>query len=287
MGVIGLSGNLTAVFVFGRPQPYQKNFHVFMCFLAISDLLYIIMAILVFVLPALSSSYKNNGYYQYVVPLAIPVVQVSMTASVYFTMAITLERYLTVCHPFYTISREWPTKTIVSTISLFAIIYNIPKFFEIKTEYEECTLTRLYLQDEGENWVLDVTANCSGQIHNITPSKVADYFSIQNEAQGAHGIAAGLPSLMQNETTNFTNYCIQARQLRLNSYYVQIYAVYMNFFINGLGPFTLLIVLNILIIKELKKMQVDLAPVAHNSLRAHRSTNHYKDEHAIPQGKYN
>lgn len=256
-----------------------------MCFLAIFDLLYIIVAILVFVLPAFCSSYKTNGYHHHIAPLAIPMGQVSMTGSIYFTMGITIERYLTVCHPFYTISREWPTKTIVSGISLFAIIYNIPKFMEIRTEYEECTLTRLYQQDEGEHWVSNVTANCSGYIHTINPSKVKDYFPIQNETEEAAGIGVESPSPLQNETTTFINFCIQARKLRLNSYYVQIYAVYMNFFINGLGPFTLLIVLNILIIKELKKIGLDLAPAASNSSVTHNSVDHYKEEQPNSQGK--
>ena len=50
-------------------------------------------------------------------------------------MAITVERYLTVCHPFYKLSHEWPTKYYIIPIFCFSFIYNIPKFFELKTHY--------------------------------------------------------------------------------------------------------------------------------------------------------
>jgi hypothetical protein len=50
-------------------------------------------------------------------------------------MAITVERYLTVCHPFYKLSHEWPAKYYVIPIFSFSFLYNIPKFFELKTQY--------------------------------------------------------------------------------------------------------------------------------------------------------
>lgn len=61
--------------------------------------------------------------------------QIGLTGSIYFTMAITVERYLTVCHPFYKLSHEWPAKAYIIPIFLFSFLYNIPKFFELKTQY--------------------------------------------------------------------------------------------------------------------------------------------------------
>jgi len=34
-------------------------------------------------------------------PFVLPLAQIGLTGSIYLTMAITLERYFTVCHPFY------------------------------------------------------------------------------------------------------------------------------------------------------------------------------------------
>ena len=61
--------------------------------------------------------------------------KIGLTGSIYFTMAITVERYLTVCHPFYKLSHEWPAKYYIIPIFTFSFVYNIPKFFELKTHY--------------------------------------------------------------------------------------------------------------------------------------------------------
>ncbi len=49
-------------------------------------------------------------------------------------MAITVERYVTVCHPFFRVAHNWPAKAMVFPIVAFAILYNIPKFFELRTK---------------------------------------------------------------------------------------------------------------------------------------------------------
>ena len=56
-----------------------------------------------------------------------------MTGSIYSTLAITVERYLTVCHPFYTVSHRWTAKHYVAPIVAFSFLYNLPKFFELYT----------------------------------------------------------------------------------------------------------------------------------------------------------
>ena len=112
-----------------------------MLYLSISDLTYLIVSILVFVAPHMSVTYKKYGPYQYVVPWAIPIGQISMTASIYFTMAMTLERYLAVCHPFYMISRSSSCSRIILGVAIYSIAYNIPKFFDMETGIENCLIT--------------------------------------------------------------------------------------------------------------------------------------------------
>ena len=91
---LGLVGNIAAIIVFGKPHRLRINFYTFMFYLAIFDLIYVIVAILMFVLPQLSVYYKLNGPLHYVGPLAIPIGQVGMSGSVLFTTAITIERIL-------------------------------------------------------------------------------------------------------------------------------------------------------------------------------------------------
>ena len=65
------------------------------------DLLYILGMILVFSIKELNNDYIVSGVYYYLLPWVLPAIQIGMTGSIYFTMAITVERYVTVCHPFY------------------------------------------------------------------------------------------------------------------------------------------------------------------------------------------
>ena len=67
---------------------------------------------------------------------ALPFAQIGSTGSIYFTIAMTVERYLTVCHPFYHHSHTWPTKLYVLPLLLFSIVYNLPRFFELNVETE-------------------------------------------------------------------------------------------------------------------------------------------------------
>ena len=96
----GLIGNIAAIFDFSKSRKFQKNFYTFMLYLQLFDLVYIIVSVLIFVMPKISISYRLDGPWHYIVPWAIPFGQISLTGSVYFTMIITIERYLTVCKPF-------------------------------------------------------------------------------------------------------------------------------------------------------------------------------------------
>ena len=56
-----------------------------------------------------------------------------ISGSIYFTMAITVERYLSVCHPFYRVRHTWPPWFFVVPIAVFSVVYNLPTFFELTT----------------------------------------------------------------------------------------------------------------------------------------------------------
>ena len=136
VGVIGLFGNTLGIIVFAKLRD-QIKFHRLMILLFFYDNAYIIFSILIFALPQLSNTYKEN-YLKYIVPTALPLVQIALTGSVYSTLAISLERYWVVCNPFYTASHKpWSTKMYILLIVTFSIIFNVPKFLELKTCYDE------------------------------------------------------------------------------------------------------------------------------------------------------
>merc|ERR1719189_1144906 len=108
-----------------------------MILLASFDTAYILLNILLFVVPGMSQHYNRQGYAFLFAPILMPLTQISLTGSVYCTMAISVERYLTVCHPFYTASKNWSAKRYIIPILLFSVIYNLPRFFELSTTYNE------------------------------------------------------------------------------------------------------------------------------------------------------
>ena len=247
----GFIGNVAAILNFGKARTCQKNFYAFMLYLALCDLIYIIVSILLFVLPNLSSDYELNGPWHYVVPWAIPLGQISLTGSVYFTMVITIERYLTVCQPFYMVSRKWRAEPTVAGVILFAIAYNMPKFFEFSTSYEFCSLNRTLSES-----VCTLTINsqsCEKYLRAKKLLKELNYSFCMNFT--SNGAVKNPTSLLNNHSISSFKYSAPASEMRLNSFYVQLYATNLTFFINGIIPFAVIITLNILILKELLKFE--------------------------------
>lgn len=98
----------------------------------------------------------------------------------------TVERYLTVCHPFYHHSHSWPTRCYVLPIILFSLLYNTPRFFEMEI--------RLANETDNSN-----TTNTSDVIEPVTA--------------------------ILNSTNVDVPFELAASQLRLNYYYYTIYLV--------------------------------------------------------------
>ena len=176
IGTFGIIGNVSAIVVFTR-QNLQKSFYALMLSLASFDLVYIITSILCYGIPPLSPEYNKSAIYNYSFAWIRSLAKIAMTGSIYFTMAITFERYVTVCHPFYRVSHSWPTKRLVLLLVAFAILYNIPSFFELRNK---------------------------------------------------------IPT-----------------EMRENEIYKQIYILWLPFLLMCIGPFVLLVALNVLIVREL------------------------------------
>ena len=49
-------------------------------------------------------SMNNHPVYLHLVPILLPLAQVGLTGSIYLTLAIAVERYATVCHPFFKVA---------------------------------------------------------------------------------------------------------------------------------------------------------------------------------------
>ena len=179
----------------------RLKFHCLMIMIFLFDNSYIILNLMILSFPYISDDYKYGDAYCHMLPIVTPLQHISLTGSIYSTMAISIERYLVVCHPFITLSNRWSSKRYIIPIIAFSILYNIPRFFELE--------------------VVEM--------------------------------AAGVPRDPQ-ETTPKPDYSLEYTPMRVNYYYNSIYRGWLNLFVTAIIPFVVLITLNVLIFKTLKKI---------------------------------
>ena len=135
IGSFGIIGNCLLIKMFVKLKE-KLNFHHLMITLAMFDSIFILLCMIVFALPEiLPQDYKTEGYYFYISPKAVALLQVAQTGSVYCTIGISLERYLTVCHPFYFSGKKWSARRYIIPIVLFSVLFNITRFFELRAKY--------------------------------------------------------------------------------------------------------------------------------------------------------
>ena len=218
IGCLGIVGNLCIIGIFTRLRNRQI-FHRLMIMLASFDTLYILFSFFIFSLPSIFKSYDDSAFYNYLLPIILPLNHIALTGSVYSKLSITIERYLIVCHPFYVWSHNWKARVYIIPIIIFSVVYNIPKFFEIET---------IAIISGG---------NSSSNGINVT---IDAYTNV-------------VESSKNHSSEDKLKYGIKATELRLDLDYVSIYLIWTNFIVMCVIPFSILIALNSLTLKGLKK----------------------------------
>ena len=132
IGVLGIIGNIISIPYFGSRITRQKTFYTLLTFLSITDLIVVTTGLLLYAVSKLSIAYKN-GIYGMIAPFLFPIFEIGSTGSIYFTVAVCIERYFVVCRPFWYHEQAIPSRTYTIPILCFSVIYNIPRFFEVKT----------------------------------------------------------------------------------------------------------------------------------------------------------
>ena len=91
-------------------------------------MLYLIIGIIIFGLPAISDWYAKE-IYVYIMPLGYGLGHIGRVGSVFVTVSVTIERYFAIVHP---LKHFRGKKYLLLIPSVMAFVYNIPKFFEFE-----------------------------------------------------------------------------------------------------------------------------------------------------------
>ena len=131
IALLGLVGNMMAISYFGNSKRRRQTFYGLMLVLATLDLLLIVSCFFLFSLPTISEKYKTRPFYHYTILWVLPVAQMCFTGNTYLTVAVSIERYLTICRPLYHRAHSWTAPFYFVPILAFSVLYNFPKFFEL------------------------------------------------------------------------------------------------------------------------------------------------------------
>ena len=146
--VLGVIGNIVSFTVLLKEPKNNKSATPFLLrTLAVADTLVLLMALPVYALPMVYPYMQNAGFYQIyhgaypnLLPYLWPIYQVPYTATIYVTVLVTINRYMAVCKPHNTArycSLQASHRQVLYIV-LFAVVYNIPRFFEFEKK-EVCS----------------------------------------------------------------------------------------------------------------------------------------------------
>ena len=131
--LVGLISNLVLIIFFSRKRN-KLSFYGLMIMLSTYNVLMITMDFIIFSVPLLSNQFEDSIFYNHhVIKVGYTLLEIGVTGSIYSTIAVSVERFLVVCHPFYANSHKFSTKTQIVLVSVLTVIYNLPTIFELET----------------------------------------------------------------------------------------------------------------------------------------------------------
>ena len=140
LGVFGVFGNILTMIVLWRREMHSTTI-LFLRALVLTDTGIIIIAVIGITPYTLSFFHPELKYFKDVIyPLMYtPVIYIGMTVqqiNVWVTVSVSVERYISICHPFKAgkICTKRKTWMALIGITVFSIIYNIPRCIAFKAK---------------------------------------------------------------------------------------------------------------------------------------------------------
>ena len=134
LGVVGIIGNICGIASFSRKA--KQTYYLLLLCLAISDLFTIIAFIFYYSFPHWLDHYTllENPFCTYLILCSYGLLQVAQLIDIYFLIALSIERYIAICHPLMYRSRKISSIYYIIVITTLSFCYSIPLFLEHKVE---------------------------------------------------------------------------------------------------------------------------------------------------------
>ena len=136
IAVLGIVLNLIAVYILCHKEMRESFFHRLLICLTVVDSLFLANGIYVsFVLRLIEPSSRSLQYI--FVSALYPARNILMCSSIYMTVGLSYERYTSIVRPYLQLVRRKKNSlrrlfSYVTPVILFSILFNAPKFFELK-----------------------------------------------------------------------------------------------------------------------------------------------------------
>ncbi|XP_037787339.1 FMRFamide receptor-like [Penaeus monodon] len=144
ISLLGIAGNVISITVLSRPK-MRSSINCCLIGLSVFDMIVALTAILMWGIPEICRyTVAMMWYYRElspkITPFIYPLALIAHTGSAYLTVTVTLERYVAVCQPLKvrSICTYGRAKIYVLSVTLFAVLYNLPRWWEIT--YKECDI---------------------------------------------------------------------------------------------------------------------------------------------------
>ena len=140
VGVLGVVGNVLNLLVLLQKEFRGQVFYNLLVALACFDIMFILSY-------STSVGYQSlacNPFNLTIRYVTYPIINISLTGSVYMTIAISAERYIGVCYPIHYSQVRRTTKSYILSVVAISLVYNFPRFLERTFTVENGTFNDSY-----------------------------------------------------------------------------------------------------------------------------------------------